>query len=174
MDFIGWRNADFLRAEDDEVLISLTRYCLKLRMSGDSNVFRNKASERTVADPIGGSVPVAQAVPLATMIVGDAVVIGRGAGFRAERSSVRGHRVSPMTTALVLAAAIALSPVAINQTKVVRECVWNFHVFLCRWRTVDTPPARKGNAPTTADSLPVNWAARTASHEISMSAPGRM
>jgi len=59
-------------------------------------------------------------------------------------------------TALVLATAIALSSPAIHQTQG-RECVWNGHVFLCRWSTVDPPPARRPMPPTTTNSVAANW-----------------
>jgi hypothetical protein len=52
---------------------------------------------------------------------------------------IAGHGVSPMT-APVLVDAIALSPSA-NDQRQVRQCVWNGHVVLCRWRTVDPPPS---------------------------------
>jgi hypothetical protein len=69
--------------------------------------------------------------------------------------------------ALVLAAGIALSPPAIHQTQppaiqqtlAVRECAWNFHVILCRWRNVTTPPAGKAPTATTTNSAAVNRAA---------------
>jgi hypothetical protein len=56
---------------------------------------------------------------------------------------IAGHGVSPMTAA-VLADAIAFSPRANNQTQA-RECVWNGHVFLCRWQTANAPPASGHN-----------------------------
>jgi hypothetical protein len=52
---------------------------------------------------------------------------------------IAGYGVSPMTAA-VLADAIAFSPRANYQSQA-RECVWNGHVFLCRWQTVNAPPA---------------------------------
>ena len=66
------------------------------------------------------------------------------------------------TIALVLAAAIALSPPANDQTQV-RQCGWfnngkSGHV-LCRWRTVERPPARhpsqteEGAAPAGVNSV---------------------
>jgi hypothetical protein len=58
--------------------------------------------------------------------------VSRDKGSRPERSRDSGRGVWPMT-ALVLAAAIALSLPAIHQTQG-RECVWNGHVFLCRRR----------------------------------------
>jgi hypothetical protein len=69
-----------------------------------------------------------------------------------ERRNIRVRGVAPVT-ALVLAAAIAVSPLADHEARVVRQCIWNFHVFLCRWRTVDTPPGRQPTAPTTTDSV---------------------
>jgi hypothetical protein len=117
-----------------------------------------------------GSVTVAEAAPLSATTVAGAIVAGRGQGSRSERSGDRGHGVWPMT-ALVLAAAIALSPPAINQTQG-RECVWNgHHVFLCRW-TVDPPPARRRMPPTTTDSASANWVGQTPSYEISVDAGG--
>jgi hypothetical protein len=98
-----------------------------------------------------GSVTVAEAAPLAATTVGGVIIAGRGQGTRSERSGDRGHGVWPMT-ALALAAAIALSPPAIHQTQG-RECVWNGHVFLCRWSTVDPPPTRRRMPPTTTNSV---------------------
>jgi hypothetical protein len=156
---------------------SLTRSYLKLRMSGDFSVFRNKkrvsAPSRILSAAVvesqgfnsAGSVTVAEAAPLAATTVGGAIIADRGQGSRSERSGDRGHRVWPMT-ALVLAAAIALSPPAIHQTQG-RDCVWNgHHVFLCRWTSVDPPPARRRMPPTTTDSASANWVVQTPSYEI--------
>ena len=90
-------------------------------------------------------------------------------GSRAERSSVRGHAVSSMA-ALVLSAAIALSPLANHQAKVIRQCIRHIHVVLCRWRNVDTPPASERTARTTAGSVPAGWVARSGPYAISISA----
>lgn len=118
-----------------------------------------------------GSVTVAQAAPLAAATVGGAIIAGRGQGSRSERSGDRGHGVWPMT-ALVLAVAVALLPPAIDQTQG-RECVWNgHHVFLCRWSSVDPPPARGRMPPTTANSVSANWVVQTPSYEISVDADG--
>ena len=84
-------------------------------------------------------------------------------------------------TPLVLAAAIALSPAvnhqtqppAIHQTQAVRQCVWNFHVILCRWRNVQTQPAPKAPTATTTNPVAVNGVARMASDEISVAAANR-
>jgi hypothetical protein len=161
---------------------SLARSYLKLRMPGDFSVFRNKACQRTVADTISGSrrsqgfnsagsVTVAEAAPLAATTAGGAIIAGRGQGSRSERSGDRGRGVWPMT-ALVLATAIALYPPAIHQTQG-RECVWNgHHVFLCRWSSVDPPPARRRMPPTTANSVSANWGVQTPSYEISVDADG--
>jgi hypothetical protein len=161
---------------------SLTRSYLKLRMSGDFSVFRNKACQRTsrilsaaVVESRGfnsaGSVTVAEAALSAATTVGGAIIAGRRQGSRPERSGDRGHGVWPMT-ALVLAVAIALLPPAIDQTQG-RECVWNgHHVFLCRWSTVDPPPTRGRMPPTTANSVSANWVVQTPSYEISVDADG--
>jgi len=176
---------------------SLTGRYSKLRISGKSMCFVTKqvpapspilseavdelqgldsADSVTAAEPaqfaantvVGGTlIAKAASYPVAAR---PAVVTGRSKGrSRAERSCIRGHSVSPMT-ALVLAAAIALSPLANDPTQVIRQCIWHIHVVLCRWRDVDPPPVRKGKEPTTTDSDPVNWVAQTASYEISVSA----
>jgi hypothetical protein len=112
---------------------------------------------------------VTKRVGAAATTVGGAIIAGRGQGSRPERSGDRGHGVWPMT-ALVLAAGIALSPPAIHQTQG-RECVWNgHHVFLCRWNSVDPPPARRRMLPTTTDSASANWVVPTPSYKISVDA----
>jgi hypothetical protein len=65
------------------------------------------------------------------------LVATKALGQDAPPIAVRG--VSPVT-APVLADAIALSPSA-NDQRQVRQCVWNGHVVLCRWRTVNAPPS---------------------------------
>jgi hypothetical protein len=188
MDFIDHEALEFSprrrcpRPAHNGVLDFVNEKLPQLRMSGDFSVFRNKACQRTsrilsatVVESRGfnsaGSVTVAEAALSAATTVGGAIIAGRRQGSRPERSGDRGHGVWPMT-ALVLAVAIALLPPAIDQTQG-RECVWNgHHVFLCRWSSVDPPPARRPMPPTTANSVSANWVVHTPSYEISVDADG--
>jgi hypothetical protein len=108
------------------------------------------------------SATVTEAMPLATNVVGgtviakadsyavsacSAVIPGPGNGSRAERSCSRGHGVSPVM-ALILAAAIALSPLADDETQV-RQCALfgngkSAHV-VCRF--VDPPQLANEHRP---------------------------
>ena len=170
-----------MTAEDDGVLDFVNEKLPQLTNVGSFSVFRNKACQRTsrilsaaVVESQGfnsaGSVTVAEVAPVAATTVGGAIIAGRGQGSQSERSGDRGRGVWPMT-ALVLATAIALSSPAIHQTQG-RECVWNGHVFLCRWSTVDPPPARRPMPPTTTNSVAANWVVQTPSYEISVDADG--
>jgi hypothetical protein len=44
---------------------------------------------------------------------------------------------------VVLAGTIALSPTSSYPTQTIRECVWNGHVVLCRFREGDPPELAK-------------------------------
>ncbi|HET7075080.1 MAG TPA: hypothetical protein VFI55_13490 [Mycobacterium sp.] len=147
-------------------------------MSGDFNVFRNKAGELALAecaDGVAGLVFCGRAAISCAVAACPYGPFGPDKYLWAQRFSIHRHGVSPVTP-LVLAAAIALSPSPSTQpTQVVRECVWNFHVVLCRWRTVDPPPDRREKVPTTSGSVQTDCAAQTVCRVISIDAgPGSM
>jgi hypothetical protein len=47
----------------------------------------------------------------------------------------------------VLAGAMALSPATDSPTQITRDCVWNGHVVLCRYRDADPPQLAKEHRP---------------------------
>jgi hypothetical protein len=147
-------------------------------MSGEFNVFRNKAGELALAESADGGAGLLFCGGAAISYAVAACSCGPFAPEKylwAQRFSIHRRGVSPVTP-LVLAATIALSPSPSPQpTEVVRECVWNFHVVLCRWRTVDPPPDRREKVPTTSDSVQIDCAAQTVCRVISIDAgPGSM
>jgi hypothetical protein len=118
-----------------------------------------------------GAVTVTEPVPPSAKFVGgpvianaasnaiaacSAVSTGRDKGSWSPRSSRRGQIVWPMA-ALIVAAAIALSPPATHrppvnyQAQVIRECIWHLHVVLCRFRDAEDPPdlAKEHHPPPT-------------------------
>jgi len=115
------------------------------------------ADAATVTEPVPSSgkfvcgTVIANAASNA-IVARSAVIAGRDKGSRSGRSSRRGQVVWPMAV-LMSAAAIALLPPATHQppvnyqAQVIRECAWNFHVILCRFRDVDPPQLAKQHHP---------------------------